>query len=72
MDGLMAAPFALDAGRLLPIPGRLERFQEKWIPLFHLENATTQGLRAFVPMQSGREMLQGSASRSGRRLTGSR
>jgi hypothetical protein len=35
----------------------LERFQKKRTPLFRLENATTQGFRALVPMQSEREML---------------
>jgi hypothetical protein len=36
---------------------RLERFQEKWMPLFQLESAPKQRLRAFVLMQSKREAL---------------
>jgi len=41
----------------LKSPETLERFQEKWMPLFRLENATKQRLRAFVLMQSKRETL---------------
>jgi hypothetical protein len=46
----MARPFS----KAQPI---LERFQEKWMPLFQLENAPTQRLRALVLMQSKREAL---------------
>jgi hypothetical protein len=41
----------------------LERFQEKWMPLFRFENATNQRHGAFVLMQSKREMLQAQPAR---------